>query len=247
MKAPKTAPLKSSRKPASKAVAKKQRGNISTEEIRPLIMAARDAWQFQGSPGSFDDFRAEEVMTAVGRPGLSSCDHDHFCDLMGHFKLAAGRDDEAMEWFLKGGKNSERQLAWAISQILSAHLALAHATPEQIAATTSPRSLKRRLEKFAALKDHPEGPISFDYLVSIVRDKTRRQDLTLGVDLAASLAERCTVPQLVWIRNTLVNRIAEREGSGLTENRNKSQRSDVAKARRSPAEVAPRPGFDSSF
>jgi hypothetical protein len=46
--------------------------------------------------------------------------------------------------------------------------------------------------------------------------------------------------QLLWIRNTLVNRIAEREGSGLSENRNKSQRSDAAKARRSPHTVAPR-------
>lgn len=239
---------KPARKTATrKPAAKKVRGNISAEEIRPLIMAAREAWQFQGAVISFDDFRAEEVMAAVGRPGLSACDHNHFCDLMGHFKLAAGRDDEAMEWFLKGGKNSERQLAWAISQILADHLLLAHTTPEQIAETTSPRSLKRRLAKFAALQDHAEGPITYDYLVSIVRDKTRRPDLTLGPDLAASLAERCTVQQLLWIRNTLVNRIAEREGSGLASERNKSQRSDAAKRRKSPHEMAPRPGFDAPF
>jgi hypothetical protein len=236
----KTAPRKTTtRKPA----ALKVRGNISTDEIRPLIMAAREAWQFQGSEISFDDFRAEEVMAAVGRPGLSACDHSHFCDLMGHFKLASGRDDEAMEWFLKGGKNSERQIGWAISKILSEHLLLAHTTPEQIAATTSPRSLKRRLAKFAALQDHAEGPVTYDYLLAIVRDKTRRPDLTLGTDLAISLAERCTMQQLLWIRNTLVNRIAEREGSGLSSARNKSQRSDAAKGRRSASDVSHRDGF----
>jgi hypothetical protein len=241
MKATKTAGKKTRRKAVAKPV--KPRGNISPEEIQPLIMAAREAWQFQGAVIPFDDFRAEEVMAAVGRPGLTACDHGHICDLMGHFKLAAGNDEEAMEWFLKGGKNSERQLAWAIEKILAAHLHLAHTTPEEIAATTSPRSLKRRLAKFAALQDHAEGPITFDYLLAIVRDKTRRPDLTLGADLAASLAERCTMNQLLWIRNSLVNRIAEREGSGLASERNKSQRSDAAKQRKSPHEMAPRPGL----
>jgi hypothetical protein len=47
--------------------------------------------------------------------------------------------------------------------------------------------------------------------------------------------------QLLWIRNTLVNRIAEREGSGLSENRNKSQKSEAYRQRRSPHEMAVRP------
>lgn len=230
-----------------KTDAPKPRGNISPEEIKPLIMAAREAWTYQGEGIPFDDFRAESVMAAVGRPGLTACDHEHFCDLMGHFKLAAGHDAEAMEWFLKGGKNSERQLAWSIAQILAAHTFLAHATVDQVAAATTARSRSRRLAKRLALHDHAEGPITYDYLVSIVRDKTRRPDLTLGTDLAASLAERCTMQQLIWIRNSLVNRIAAREGSGLAQGRNKSQRSDAAKARRSHHEMAPRPGFTDPF
>jgi hypothetical protein len=241
MKATKTAGKKTRRKAVAKPV--KPRGNISPEEVRPLIMAARDAWNHQAPGISFDEWRAEEVMAAVGRPGISACDHHHFCDLMGHFKLAAGLDDEAMDWFLRGGKNSERQLAWAISKILADHLSLAHSSVEEITATTSPRSLKRRLAKRESLADHALGPITCDYLLSIVRDKTRRPDLTLGEGLAASLAERCTMNQLLWIRNTLVNRIAEREGSGLASERNKSQRSDAAKRRRSPHEMAPRPGL----
>lgn len=229
---------KSTRKTAAKPV--KPRGNISPEEIQPLIMAALEAHAYQAPGIPFNEWRREEVMAAVGRDGLTACDHDHFCDLMGHFKTGAGKDDEALTWFLKGSKNTERQIAWSIAETLAAHIALAHATAEQIAATTPPRQLKRRLERHAALLDHPEGPLSFDYLVSIVRDKTRRQDLTLTADLKTSLAERCTAGQLAQIRFTLVNRIAEREGRGNTCDRNKSQNSDAAKARRSPHEMSPR-------
>lgn len=233
-------------KTARKAAVKKPnkvRGNISPEEIQPLIMAALEAYAVQNPGISFDEWRSEEVMAAVGRPGLTACDHGHFCDLMGYFKTAAGKEDEALTWFLKGSKNTERQIAWSIAATLAAHIALAHATVEQITATTPPRQLKRHLERHAALLDHPDGPLSFDYLVSIVRDKTRRPDLTLSADLKTSLAERCTAGQLAQIRFTLVNRIAEREGRGLMINRNRSQNSDAAKTRRSPHEMAPRPGF----
>lgn len=231
-----------SRKPATKKVAKK-RGNLTPNEIQPLIMAAREAYGVQDPGIPFDEWRSEEVMAAVNRPGVTACDHAHFCDLMAHFKIAAGKEDEALHWLLKGGKNTERQIAWSIAETLAAHIALAHSTVEQISATTPPRQLKRRLERRAALLDHPDGPLSYDYLVSIVRDKTRRPDLTLSRDLAASLADRCTAAQLAQIRFTLVNRIGEREGSGLASNRNRSQNSDAAKARRSPHEMAPRPGI----
>ena len=216
------------------------RGNISANEIKSLIMAAREAYAVQNPGISFDDWRAEEVMAAVNKPGITACDHSHYCDLMGHFKTGSGKDDEALGWYLKGSKNTERQIAWSIAETLAAHIALAHATAEQVQATTPPRQLKRRLAHHAALLDHAEGPLSYDYLVSIVRDKTRRPDLTLSADLKISLAERCTAAQLAQIRFTLVNRIAEREGRGLMSNRNRSQNSDAAKARRSPHTVAPR-------
>lgn len=233
------------RKTARKAAAKpvKPRGNISPEEIKPLIMAAREAFLAQDPGISFDEWRREEVLAAVGRDGLTACDHDHFCDLMGHFKTAAGKDDEALRWFLKGSKTTERQIAWSIANTLAAHITLAHSTVEAVTAATPPRKLKRRLAAREAILDHPEGPLSFDYLVSIVRDKTRRPNLTLGTDLAASLADRCDKIQLAQIRFTLVNRIAEREGRGHTADRNRSQNSDAAKARRSPHEMANRNPF----
>ena len=241
MKATKTAPKKTARKAVAKAV--KPRGNISPEEIQPLIMAAREAYGIQDPGITFDEWRGEQVMEAVNRPGITACDHIHFCDLMAHFKIAAGKEDEALHWLLTGGKNTERQIAWSIANTLAAHLTLAHSTVEAVAAATAPRRLKRLLAAREAILDHPEGPITYDYLVSIVRDKTRRPDLTLSADLAASLAERCTAGQLAQIRFTLVNRIAEREGRGLASNRNRSQNSDAAKARRSPHEMAPRPGL----
>jgi hypothetical protein len=161
---------------------------------------------------------------------------------MGHFLTAAGRDSEALSWFMKNGRNPERQLAWKISKALADHTFLAHATAEQVIAVTSSRSVRRRLAKRESLQDHADGPITYDYLVSIVRDKTGRPSLTLSADLATSLAERCSLQELYQILYTLNNRITEREGQGLISDRNKSQRSDEAKARRSPYEVAPRFG-----
>jgi hypothetical protein len=232
---------KTIRQPAA-ATPPKPRGNISPDEIQPLIMAAREAFAFQDPGISFDEWRREEVQAAVGRDGLTACDHSHFCDLMGHFKTAAGKDDEALTWFLKGSKNAERQIAWSIAKLLTDHLALAHSTVESLAASVSPRKLKRLLAAREAILDHPAGPLSFEYLVSIVRDKTRRPNLTLTPDLAASLADRCDKIQLTQIRFTLVNRINEREGRGHTADRNRSQNSEAAKNRRSADHLAHRPG-----
>ncbi len=238
----KTAAKKTARKAAAPKP-EKPRGNISKEEIQPLIMAAREAYAAQNPCISFDEWRAEEVMAAVGRPGLTACDHGHFCDLMGYFKTAAGLDDEALNWFLKGSKNTERQIAWSIASLLTAHITLAHSTVEAVTASAKPRMLKRLLASREAILDHADGPLSYDYLVSIVRDKTRRPDLTLTDDLGASLADRCTASQLAQIRFTLVNRIAEREGRGNASDRNRSQKSDAAKRHRSPHEMADRNPF----
>lgn len=227
---------KSPRKP----VATKLEGNLTSKQKQILVMLATEAFKLQNPGINFDDWRHEQVMDAVQKPGLTACDQEHYSDLMGHFLTAAGRDAEALSWFMKNNRNPERQLAWKISKALADHTFLAHATIEQVTAATSPRSLRRRLAKRESLQDHADGPITYDYLVSIVRGKTGRPSLTLSSDLAVSLAERCSLPELYQILYTLNNRIAEREGQGLISDRNKSQRSDAAKARRSPHEVAPR-------
>lgn len=241
MKKPPSKTTRSSDRKSTAAASKSERGNMDPiKEIRPLIMAAREAFLVQDPGISFDEWRREEVHAAVGRDGLSACDHHHFCDLMGHFKTAAGKDDEALDWFLKGSKNPERQIAWSIAQILADHIALAHATVEGLTATTPPRKLKGLLTAREAILDHPDGPLNFGDLLTIVRGKTRRPNLTLDADLAKSLTDRCDKLQLAQIRFTLVNRRNEREGRGHTCDRNKSQKSDQAKAARHPGEIAPR-------
>jgi hypothetical protein len=237
--------MKESKPTRQPAIAKPQkvRGNMCPKNIQRIIMTALDAYAYQ-SPGiSFDDWRAEEVMAAVRREGLSCCDECHFCDLMGHFCAGAGREDEALQWFLKAGKNTERQIAWSIAKILSDHIALAQSTVEQLTASTPSRRLKRLLAAREALLDHPDGPLDFGDLLTIARGKTRRPTLTLDPDnLAASLADRCDKLQLALIRFTITNRRNEREGRGNACDRNKSQKSETFKSRRSPHETARRPG-----
>jgi hypothetical protein len=228
------------KKATSKPVATKPRGNLTPKQKQILVMLASEGFKLQNPDISFDDWRHEQVMDAVQKPGLTACNQEHYSDLMGHFLTAAGRDAEALAWFMKNGKNPERQLAWKISKVLADHTFLAHSTVEQVTAATAPRSLRRRLAKREALQDHADGPITYDYLVSIVRDKTRRQSLTLTSDLATSLADRCNIVELYQILYTLNNRIAEREGRGRISDRNRSQNSDAAKDRRSPHTLAPR-------
>lgn len=247
MKATKPASQQRTRRASAKPVQTEPLGNLSTKQKQILSIISGEAWKLQDPGISSDDWRHDEVMDAVRKPGLRYCNQEEFGILMPHFLTAAGREDEAFAWLMKNGKNAERQRAWLIAKSLADHTFLAHASVEEIAAVTSPRSLRRRLVKREALRDHADGPVTYDYLLKIVRDITHRPDLILGQDLAASLAERCKLKELFWILVTLNNRIAEREGSGLMEDRNKGQRSDAAKARRSPHEMAPRPGFDDPF
>jgi len=228
------------------AATDKIRGNMDhKKEITPLIMISTEAYNLQDPGISYDEWRREEVQATVGRSGLSECDHGHFCTLMGHFHAAAGQEDKALYWYLRAEKNSERQIAWSIAAILTDHIALANSTVESLTAATPPRKLKRLMAARESILDHPEGPLNFGDLLTIVRGKTKRPGLTLDPDnLAASLADRCDKLQLAQIRFTMVNRRNEREGRGLTSDRNKSQRSVESKAARSPHMLAPRPGTD---
>jgi hypothetical protein len=173
-----------------------RRGNMTPAEIRPLIMAAREAYAYQDALGNiaadFDTWRHSQVIEAVGRSGLTACDHQHFQPLLGHFQALAGRDDQAFQAFVE--PDEERK-----------HLA------HQIV---------------AAVEDHQAagGDIGLGYVVHLARQATRRPRLSLGRDLRRSLAERCDARQLTRIRNTVTNRIAAKDGRGDTRSRNKSQR-----------------------
>ena len=193
------------------------RGNMKPAEIRPLAIAARKAFDYQKHLGiidgeSFDSWRHAQCLQVVCKPGLSACHHEDFRPLLAHFQMLAGDDASAFSNLIKTGKSRDnayaadtheerRKIASLISQALTAH------------ATQEPYVV--------ALGNQPIG---LGYLVYLARQKTRRPDLTLGSDLTAGLADRCTANQLRQLLYTTTNRIAAAEGRGTSKTRNKSQR-----------------------
>lgn len=138
---------KVARKEAS-AVTRKKRGNMKPAEIKPLVMAARKAYDAQDAIGltdglSFDDWRRREVMACVGKPGLTACDHDDYRPVLAHFQALAGDDAAAFATSLSTGKPTDhaaqgdtherrRQLAHLIVGLLDFHLYLSSTPAEQI-------------------------------------------------------------------------------------------------------------------
>lgn len=208
------------------------RGNMKPAEIKPLVIAARKAFDVQTEAGlvddgeTFDSWRHRQCMAAVGKPGITACLHDDFRPLLGHFQTLAGDDGSAFASLMKSGRPTDhaapgdthearRNLAHQIAEALAAHAYLATADPASLDADQCARR---------AAIDAKGNSVGVGYLVSIVRQKTRRPDLHLGTEWQAGLADRCTARQLTEIRSTIVNRIAATEGTGSTRNRNKSQR-----------------------
>jgi hypothetical protein len=249
------------KKPAKKTTGKKAwfPGKMGKREIQPLVMAAREAYDYQSALGNidpghtFDAWRRDQVKSKVGRAGLTECSHDDFKPLMGHFQLLAGRDADALASFLSTGPATDtaspgddlerrRQLAHGIMQILAEHIALADISAADLAAKTPDTAEYQKLRaRRAAILAHKDGAIREGYIVHLAKQKTRRPDLTLGRDIQAGLADRCTVDQLAQLRDTLVNRIAVREDRPESEaGRNRKRRTTGDQARRSIHELAPR-------
>lgn len=205
---------------------------------------------------TFNTWRHAQVMAAVGKPGLTACSHEDFRPLRGHFLTLAGRNAAAFKDHMTSGKPTDhaepgdtfearRELAWTIAQALNAHLHLAQTTIEaHIAESVHEWARSNPSQPYpgpdamwlAGLHHRKSsieaggGPIDVGYLVWLTRQKTRRPDLHLGSDWQAGLVERCAVSKLTQIRDTLINRIAAREGLGSTKTRNKKQRRAVGES-----------------
>lgn len=237
------------KKATSPSAKSPKRGNLKPKEIQPLIMAARSAYNRQSECGllengeTFDAWRHRQCMDAVGRPGITACNHADFRPLLAHFQTLSGDDATAFGNLLKTGKPTDnaapgdthetrRILAHQIAEAIEAHTQLAAADP----ATIGPDEIARQ----TSIASKGKGPISVGYVVYLVRQKTRRPDLTLGKDWQAGLADRCTTAQLTQIRHTVINRIAAAEGTGTTKRRNKTQRAPRAKQAQDPGHIAPR-------
>jgi len=258
--------------------AKKQsggvRGNMKPTEIKPLVFAARRAYDRQTAAGvidqDFDAWRKQQVLDCVGKSGLSACNHEDFRPLMAHFQILAGEDARAFSNLMQSGKASDhaepgdthearRQLAHGIAAIIADHMHLAQSSIDQLVAESAdawyrtnsteypgpdPEWISSLQSRKAAISSHGKGPITVGYLIYIARQKTRRPDLSLGRDWQAGLAERCSARQLTEIRSTIVNRINAVEGLGSASTRNKTQRSPKSRVDRSVGTLAQRPGVD---
>lgn len=254
----------SGKKAARKAAkpAKPARGIMGRKETLPLIMAAREAHAFQMKIGnvdavtSFDDFRRPHIAElADGATGFSDCKSIYFRPLMARFKLLAGHDEKALELELRTGKvtgsgapddtrENREEIAHEIAARLAHHIHLHDAPWSQLDAEFAAdgkdgKWIVKAMERKIAL-EAAGGPIREGYLVAIVRQKTRRPDLKLTGDLAAALAERCTIRQLRELLSTLVNRINAKEGVGSPSKRNRKQAVKPAREARSKKALAPR-------
>jgi hypothetical protein len=226
-------------------------------EIKPLVIAARKAFDRHAQAGliddgeTFDSWRHQQCMEAVGKPGITSCNHGDFQPLLAHFQTLAGDDAAAFRTLIKSGKPSDhampgdtfeirRQIVHSISVHLLSHIRLAE-TPQALLlaeaigdhhqsqgeipweGSASAQAFRALIARKDAIAAKGKGPINVGYLVYLTRQKTRRPDLQLGKDWQSSLAERCTASQLDQIRSTIINRIAAVEGTGDRKARNKSQ------------------------
>ncbi len=213
---------------------KATRGNLKPAEIRPLVMAARKAFDLQKKWGNidalvtFDTWRREQCLEAVSQPGITACSHEDYRPLLAHFQVLSGDDSAAFSSAMAGGKSSDyaasgdtreerRHTAHLIADLLAAHDFRATAPVADLCESDSLRRL--------AIDAKGKAPIGVGYLIWLVRGKTQRPTLTLGADWLSGLAERCTANQLRQIFHTLTNRINSLEGIGSAKTRNKSQRS----------------------
>jgi hypothetical protein len=203
------------------------RGNMTREEITPLAILAKKAFDLQVHYGNLDastdqkSWRQGEVMKAVGKGGLSKCDHGDFQDVLGHFALLAGMDEVALNAFLKSGKvkdhgspedthEARRQKVHLIREAIGYHVILAE-TPE---AQVSPKER----HAWDCIQADPKGPIREGYAFWIARQKFGKQPRTID-----EFSQDFTVNQLNQILFKITNAINAKEGRGKKANRNKKQ------------------------
>jgi hypothetical protein len=81
--------------PADKAVAGAALAPLTNEQKTGLILLARQAWETAHQTLPFDDWRRQQVLFAVERPGLTACRNEDYLPLRAHFLRLLGRLDAA--------------------------------------------------------------------------------------------------------------------------------------------------------
>lgn len=193
-------------KPRAKAVQRHgspgANGRLTREETTPLILQAREAFDYQSvlgrvEPGAkFDDWRRDQVMNAVGKPGISKIIRDEWRTVMAHFLILSGREDQAFTLLQKTGTKSYRPASpsdtWESSE---SYLSL----------------IRQALAKHAIFPAERlrggKGHIHSGWLLSAARQRTGKPTLTLE-----TLAERLDPETLAGLLSHLQSHINLREG-----------------------------------
>ena len=207
MKAPgKTASRKPSAKPVQKSGTPGETGNLSKPEITKLLLQAKEAWGYQlARKGirpccTFDNFRRDQVMAAVGLPGLSKLNRSHWRTVSAHFLTLAGREDEAFDLLQKTGDKTYRGTkpgdTWETAEAYVSHIRLALA--DHLGTALQPGSLH----------------IEASWFLHAARQRTGKPTLTME-----TLAERLDPQILHGLLSHLRNHIALREGRAALDRR----------------------------
>lgn len=190
------------KKPARKAPAKPLQSRLSRAETANLVMQAQEAYHYQSAlnrvePGTkFDDWRRDQVMDCVGKPGISKISRPEWKTVKAHFLALAGRDDEAFTLLTQTGPKSYRPVdggdTWE--------------TCEQYAALVRSNLAAHA----AAVVTHPKGIIHEGWFLAAARQRTGKPTLTM-----ATLAERLDPRTLHGLLSHLRSHIATREGRSI--------------------------------
>lgn len=159
----------------------KKRGNLKPAEIKPLVMAARKAYEIQLATGNvdacetFDSWRHMECLAAVSKPGITACSHEDYQPLLSHFRTLAGDDGAAFASAMAGGKATDhaaagdtrearRHKAHLIASALATHAHLAGSTVDALIAEDA-----QEFYRANPLESYP-GPAP-EWLASITQRK----------------------------------------------------------------------------
>lgn len=196
---------KTAAKPLQKHGTPGATGRLDRKETTNLLLQAQDAFHHQTvlkniEPGSnFDDWRRDQVMDCVGKPGISKISRADWRSVKAHFLTLSGREDEAFDLLQKTGTKSYRPTSaadtWESSEAYVARILEALANHAQVPASS--------------LFDG-KGHIHTGWFLAAARQRTAKPTLTME-----TLAERLDAKTLQGLHAHLVNHISKREGRAV--------------------------------
>lgn len=206
MKAPSkttpAAPRQTRRKsPAKPPQTTRRTSSLHPNEVRNLLMAAQEAFHHQSAikrvePGTtFDEWRRDQVLDAVGLPGISRIDRSHFLTVKAHFLTLAGRDDEAFAALSKTGAKTDHGDETDTRETCAALVARMRQALDDHAKIPADRLQGDR------------GHINLGWILAAARQRTGKPSLTLE-----TMADRLDPKTLSGILAHVRNHISKREG-----------------------------------